>query len=250
MIRSFFLALISALVASGCTSLPKFDKSDDVTPGAIIDIIHCELVEAKKKFPRLDGAENEDWIAIAELILQVDEQATLTPAFTHTFVPVFDWGLKLDTQATRVYTQYVEYVLPKLKETKCKDDINKNGRLLTGKLGLNEVVGMAFESIELGPKDEGLSLKTSQKTSGSFGSTIKFVISRNTNGTGPTWTLTNFKGPGKLFMAQRTDTNTLNISFAGTMRNRNGVSDLKKARDRAFDSIRTLQLNNIQLRPQ
>jgi hypothetical protein len=83
---------------------------------------------------------------------------------------------------------------------------------LSGSLGLVEIVTMAFESIET--QDTGVDFKVDAKKAGIFGTSIQFVVIKNVNSVGPTWTLTNFKGPGKLFLAQRSDTHKLTISFA------------------------------------
>jgi hypothetical protein len=236
-----------SIVLSACTSIPKFEKTDSVTPGVIVDVIQCELIEARNKQARMQyhGKKGEEyWVAVADLTLQIDEQAALTPSFSHIFASTIDWGLKLDTQAQRVYTQSIQYIIPELRSKKCESDIDPNGQLLAGKLGLDEVVKMAFDSIAPNEdKDKGLALYENKQKSASFGTSIQFVITKNVNSIGPTWTLAHFKGPGKLFLAQRTDTHKLSISFA-----LGSPGQLDKALSQAKESNKQLQINNLQLR--
>jgi hypothetical protein len=211
-------AICVSLLASGCVTRPNFDTASGVTPRSIIDVIQCEIVGARKEFKHLRSA-HEDWVAVADLLLQVDEQATLTPAFTHTDIisksltRAFDWGIKFDTQAQRVYNESVTFKIASLKDPGpfCAQK-DSRGVSLNGDLGLSEVLKMGFDSIEA-QKDIGIDFNKDSKNN-AFGTIVQFVVTKNVNGAGPTWTLVNFKGPGKLFLAQRSDTHKLTISFA------------------------------------
>ena len=218
--RAHFLCFCAPVVLCACVRTPDFETSSGVTPNAVIDVIQCELVQARKRYEKL-ARKDLDWVAVADLTLQVDEQATLTPAFTHTSVLsktaslLFDWGAKLDTQSQRVYNETVSLKIWQLKDPgpDCLDNSARSVSL-NGSLGLTEIVKMAFESIDA-QQDVGIEFKNDAKKSGVFGTSLQFVVVRNVNSTGPTWTLANFKGPGKLFFAQRMDTHKLTISFAG-----------------------------------
>lgn len=133
----------------------------------------------------------------------------------------------------------------------------RRGMTLNGNLGLQEVVEMAFLSVD--PNDAGASGPFSGpavapaanippvaaapvrergfaasgprvrsahgggKSEGAFGTSIEFVITKAVGPAGPTWTLEHFKGPGgKLFTAQRADTHKVTISFS-----RKGEQDAK-----------------------
>jgi len=67
------------------------------------------------------------WLAVADLTSEVDEGATLTPSFTRTDVisktvsHVFNWGVKLDTQSQRIYTQSITFRIDELNDERCKD---------------------------------------------------------------------------------------------------------------------------------
>jgi hypothetical protein len=256
------LSLVCLLLVSGCVSTPEFDKMTGVTPKTIIDTIECELIAARNKLearrrrnPSLQSL--CDYVAVAELSLQVDEQMALAPAFSHTDVVsksltrAFDWGLKFNTQAQRSFSQSVTFNIAKLKLDKAhRCDRPPGGVSLNGNLGIEEVIEMGFAAVD--PTDVGVDrpgesddagkpipamgcptgLDTSgpvydyyggrkKRSSGGegkkenvFGTQIEFVLLRNMNSTGPTWTLQHFRGPGKLFSAERSDTHSVTIGFA------------------------------------
>ena len=219
-------------------------------------MIECELIEArqkirdankntvdKKKRPTLD-----EWTAVADLTLQVDEEASLAPAFTHTDVVsksltrVFDWGVKFNTQATRIYTETVTFKIADLKT--CRRPPTKLS--LNGNLGLQEVIDMAFGAIDqddvgIGhPGDpvtstnparprpdrglfrEGLRAQQKRKREqGGEGQERERLqhLHRVRGGEiprpdGPVVEPVQFPGPGRLFSVERGDAHKLRISFA------------------------------------
>ena len=252
--------LIIALSVAGCVSTPSFDNWSGVTPKTIVDTIECELITARNKIEAARRRNTKiqslcDYVVVADLSLQVDEQMVLAPSFSHTNVVsrsltrVFDWGMKFDTQAQRTFSQSVTFDISKLdldKQRRC--DRPQGGVSLNGDLGIEEVIEMAFATID--PNDVGIrpadnspfagcpaSLKVEPpvpynyrgpaktgrgagggdkdgKKKNAFGTQIEFVILKNLNSVGPTFTLQSFKGPGKLFSTQRTDTHSVTIGFA------------------------------------
>jgi len=161
---------------------------------------------------------SEYWVAVADLTLQLDESATLTPSFTHTDVVsttltrVFNWGVKVDTQAQRIYNQSVTFTIPQLSPSATCDNPGGFDLSLNGDLGIGEVVGMAFDSTRRS-KQSGITFTEGGKNN-AFGESVQFVVTKNVNGLGPTWVLSFFKGPGGLLQMQRGDTHKLVISFA------------------------------------
>jgi hypothetical protein len=241
------------LVLSGCVSLPQFDASGGVTPKTVVGVIECELIKARNRIDIENKARRESgeaknvaledlhgWVAVADLALQVDEQAVLTPSFAHTGVvskslsQAFDWGAKLDTQSQRVYNQTVTFNIADLRP-QCGAESHGNRVALNGSLGLDEVLRMAFDSanvkgVSLGRQDSdeddgkdrpaGKGAKKVKKkkkpvgrTQAAFGTTIEFVVVKGFGPSGPTWTLSNFKGAGRLFTVQRSDTHRVQVSF-------------------------------------
>jgi hypothetical protein len=143
-------------------------------------------------------------VAVAELTLQVDEQTTLTPSFTHTavsnaFSRIFNWGLKLDTTANRTYNETVVFLFNpddpnRVKPCEKNSDLARHS--ITSDLGLPEVLerglqpGTAHGRLAPDPRIDAAKAKTA------FGQTVNFVVTMNMNGVGPTWSITYFKGPG------------------------------------------------------
>src|SRR5207249_3475433 len=96
------------------------------------------------------------------------------------------------------------------------------GISLNGKLGIEEVVDMAFGSID--PSDSGIDLpdtppdtgdsggRRGSGTKAAFGTSLEFDLLAAITASGPTFTLVHFKGPGKLFGTQRSDTHKVTIS--------------------------------------
>jgi hypothetical protein len=264
------LAIFVVLITSGCATTPHFDQISGVTPKTIVDVIECEIIAARKKYRvQSDRQWARFWAgrqtakypirdlrgfhAVAELNLQVDEQLTLAPSFTHTDVVsksltrIFDWGVKFDTQSQRVYSESVVFDIGRMADDKpsCRDRLP--GVSLNGTLGIEEVVDMAFGSIDpddqaigfpeaengggrltpftpksgkggkSGAKKGGASKSGSKGSAkGAFGTSLEFSIVAAITPTGPTWSLVSFKGPGKLFSTQRVDTHKVTISFAPT----------------------------------
>lgn len=211
-----YLVLSGALVA--CTTTPNFDLRESITVARLARHIECEVYEAYQKYPRLY---KEQWVAVAILSLQVDEDANLTPSLTHihpiTAVTsfMFSEAGKLGTSSQRIFTENMTIEIPALvnaikKSNYCVAEKNADTDL-AGDLGIPEVVGMGFSTASLTsyhPMTGGGSATSA------FGESVQFIVTMNLNGVGPTWTLKNFKGPGGLFGASRMNTNRLTISFA------------------------------------
>ncbi|MDX2205995.1 MAG: hypothetical protein NW223_24830 [Hyphomicrobiaceae bacterium] len=220
-----FLISVNLLVVVACTRLPEYENrlTGGVTPRDVTEAIECELFAALPiwKAARKDQIVKGQLVAVADLTLQVDEQATLTPSFTHTaaispaFSRIFNWGLKLDTQATRTYSESVFYRLDpdklRASDGRCK---SRDGRRqsIVSDLGLAEAVtrGLQSETIH---GEFAKSNTAVDKGKAAFGQTVNFVVAMNVSGMGPTWNMTSFKGPGSMLLAQRSDTHKVIISF-------------------------------------
>jgi hypothetical protein len=236
-------------MTAGCATTPSFDKLTGVTPKTIVDVIECEIIAAKRKnaikvardlnlirmgkLPKTYPIRDlKRFVAVAELTLQVDAQATLLPSFTQTdiisktFTRAFDYGVRLDSQAHRVYSETVNFTVAAMSDDKNSCEQRRAGISLNGKLGIEEVVDMAFGSID--PDDQGIDLPETPPDSGdsssrrgggskaAFGTALEFNLLGGITASGVTFTLVHFKGPGRLFSAQRSDTHKVTISFART----------------------------------
>src|SRR5215813_13879195 len=196
--RSFVLLLFASLMTAGCATTPSFDKLSGVTPKTIVDVVECEIIAAKKKnaikvardlnlirmgrLPRTYPIRDlRKFVAVAELTLQVDAQATLIPSFTQTdiisktFTRAFDYGVKVDSQSHRVYSETVNFSIAAMSDDKNSCEQRRVGLSLNGKLGIEEVIDMAFGSID--PEDQGIELPAgspdSSDSSGRRGSGTK-----------------------------------------------------------------------------
>jgi len=135
-----------------------------------------------------------------------------------------DYGFKLDSQAHRVYSETVNFTVAAMSDDKNSCEKRRAGISLNGKLGIEEVIDMAFGSID--PDDQGIDLPdtaaedtSSRKGGGSkaaFGTSLEFSLLGGITASGVTFTLVHFKGPGRLFSGQRSDTHKVTISFART----------------------------------
>jgi hypothetical protein len=251
-----------SLVLTGCITTPSFDQISGVRPNTIVDTIQCELIAARARIETLRAREKTsskkirslcEFVVVADLSLQVDEQMVLAPSFAHTDVVsksltrAFDWGLKLDTQAQRTFAQSVTFTIRDLKEP--EKGCSSKGVSLNGNLGLVEAVEMGLTTVD--PTASGVVFSADYRDEGknrvrtdcpqyasqysersyarrgkggdrggdgrqknAFSTQIEFVLLRSVNSTGPTWTLQNFRGPGKLFSTQRTDTHSVTVAFA------------------------------------
>jgi hypothetical protein len=268
--RTIVSILFLSFMTAGCATTPRFEKVTGVTPKTIVDTLECEIIAAKKKnainvardlnlirmgrLPKTHPIRDlRDYVAVAELTLQVDEEATLVPAFTQTdiitktFTRAFDWGVKVDSQSHRVYSETINFTVASMSDAKNSCEQRRAGISLNGKLGVEEVVNMAFGSID--PEDEGIELpegavdstpsgRTGGGSKGAFGTSLEFDLLGAITASGPTFTLVHFKGPGKLFATQRADTHKITISFA-SIKKGGGVA---RATDNA--RIQNLLINN------
>src|SRR5258705_742364 len=162
LMRRVMFILCASLVTSGCATTPNFEKITGVTPKTIVDVLECEIIAAKKKNALRKVKERRlqrmrllpknyiirdltTYVAAAELTLQVDEQATLVPSFTHTevvsktFTLAFDWGVKLDTQSHRAYSESITFTISRMSNDKNSCERLRTGISLNGKLGIEKV---------------------------------------------------------------------------------------------------------------
>jgi len=211
------ISALSVLLA-GCVTTPRFSDRESLTVARLSRHIQCEIYDAAVEYKRLY---NEKWVAVLVLTLQVDEDANLVPSLTH-ILPLlggqlftFGYAAKFDTSSQRIYTENLTVEVNKLvnevrNNNFCADE-KRFDIDLAGDLGIKEIVGMGFSTAALTTYHPQIG---GGKDKSAFGESVQFIVTKNMNGVGPTWTLTHFKGPGGLLTASRTTTNKLVISFA------------------------------------
>jgi hypothetical protein len=207
--RLHALAFGLTITVGGCAGIPALDVDGPLTVDAIVDEIHCEVLAAAGKYPRL---KKQNWVASIDLSLQVDDSAGLTPTVSFidplaTAGTSFTFGASAELKGSRkrIYEELLDLPIHDLKPRLCPAQGSTYN--FTGDLGIVDAVDIGLRSVE--PEDAAQYQKDK-----AFGQTIEFVITKNVSGVGPTWTLVRFTGPGGLFGAERVDTHTLAVSFA------------------------------------
>ena len=220
-----FGVIILAVMLGGCaTVIPPYDiPSDEAGPtvASIVSRITCELAET------LYESEENYQIIIAndmdvalQLNLTVDDTGGLAPTFTYTKLPFsFNAGAVLSQSREQNFTAKYYYSMRELDEEfkgfkdrganlakKCAENVDTN---LAGKLGLRETYDLAKTSSQHLQWNAKLS-----GTDGAFGGYVNFLVTKNLNMVGPTWTLTHFKGPGNLASVSEINTDKIAFAFA------------------------------------
>jgi hypothetical protein len=207
-----------AFLATGCSNIYRFDVPQNQTTGnpsvrSIIQRIRCELAVMAAG----------DFVVAMQLSLTVNDDGSLAPAVTYTNgLFSFNAGAKLDAQREQNFTEQLIYSikdirtemkLAQLASQKLKREVDSFAcpvadTNLAGDLGLVPSAEIAFTS-------EGLNLQTKLSgTAGAFGGYVEFIVTKNLNAVGPTWTLQHFKGPGSLAGVSEMNTDKLTFAFA------------------------------------
>ncbi|ACI58166.1 hypothetical protein Rleg2_4934 (plasmid) [Rhizobium leguminosarum bv. trifolii WSM2304] len=220
-------SIILGVVSSSC-GVPRFDvpqnPAGQPTVKTIVERLQCELRELvqddKPDFVPSFHAPyllNNDYTVDAALSLEVNETGGLMPSldFIKPYITAghsLTWGVNgtFSRSRTQDFTENMHFSMRDIYLSwkqggdayLCPSEVKTN---LAGKLGLSDFVAMAAATTDV-------INKASDK--GPFGGTIKFIITKNISGAGPTWTLTRFKGPGNLVTASQIYTDSITIAFA------------------------------------
>lgn len=246
------LGLAAAMGSLSACAVPQFDtKYDEKGPtvATIIERIECELVTLiKSDDPKKYGYDQLlagfDYVATMTLTLKVTDTGELAPSLKFPTVgPAISigGGLKLSRTRSHSFTQKMRYSFKELRESWLRDKKGEFGQCpkgenydLRGRLGIEKLVALHF-SAPTGLTSEPVNVKGNR---GEFGGTITFTLLRNINSAGPTWTFSDFSGPGGLAKLERSSVNTLDIAFAI------GSTELDKRTGKAT-SIDTVDADNF-----
>lgn len=227
------VALVSAVLVSGCAGVPQLykpklplsDQTKDIAPAPkvdqIIDQISCELREISRT-----QLKDKRYIIKVNLTLQVDDEINLTPSLS--FIEpltvastsrTMTQGLSLGGSRQRKFVADFSYDTELLQGD--GEGRGKNRELfpaacgaakdklyrLDGHLGLFEIArdGVAIDKNRVGATGTS-----------SFSSQVRFVVTRSVGALGPTWTLVSFKGPGGangLLNGKALNTDSVDIAF-------------------------------------
>lgn len=250
-----------SLALSGC-GVPRFDiphYQGAPTVAVIVSRVRCELTELVKPgaYTREELLGNNYEVGV-QLYLDVTNSGELSPSFNfpQTSNYAFNMGAKLAKSREQNFTLNLYYSMNQLAADwdQAVADAKKEGKKrpdvygvcpsplvtnLAGHLGIKESAKLAFTSPDRNSA-QGLS-----GTSGQFGGFVSFIVTKNINAVGPTWTLQHFKGPGNLGTLSSVNTDKITFGFApGKVRPtlRGEVTS-----DRVKDLLLQLNLNQIQV---
>ena len=215
--------LLAATTISSCAA-PRFAveyNEGRPTIATIVQRIECELVELVKhdnigSYGYKRFLANPDYVAAMDLTLEVTDTGALTPSINFPNAGsnlAINAGFNFTRTRKHTFTRKLRYSFYQLhknwaesggKYGKCPEGNNYD---LEGELGIKQMVAMQFSA----PQTATSSLVEDK---GEFGGSIAFTIEKNVNSAGPTWTLTNFVGPGNLAKVARKSQNKLDIAFA------------------------------------
>lgn len=219
--------LLAAMFLAGCSTVNRFDVPRDgegkPTVKTIMARVTCELANIYLDPENQATVAAADYVVAVELDLMVNDDGSLAPSFTYTNgLFSFNAGAKLDAQREQSYTEQFFFRLKDFDELKKADAKNslrvgrevnsaacpKVDTPLAGELGIEDTFRMA-NNVPFADYQTKLN-----GTKGVFGGYVNFVIVKNLNAVGPTWTLKHFKGPGNLAGVSETNTDKITFAFA------------------------------------
>jgi hypothetical protein len=211
------------LLQAGCATVPaRFDVpySDSGVPlvNSVVQRIRCELIEMvrddiKPGYNRGPTLLEYDYQTSMLLSLDANDTGSITPSFNFPSVGfsfLFVPSLKLSRQdQVNINLKYsMREILDEWREDPRRFACPDPETLLAGDLGIRQKVSAALNVAELAYTTNV------QPTSGIFSGVINFTATKSINQAGPTWTLTNFVGPGPFAAVSQVNTDKLAFGFA------------------------------------
>jgi hypothetical protein len=231
-----FAVFLGASVGSGC-AVPHYDvpytEVGQPTVKSIVQRIQCEIRDLVRDDPDDPAAFyapyllSQDFDVLVSMSIEVNDTGGLTPslAYMKALSPLtsftFSGNATLSESRDHTFTEnlqfsvreiYLDWYNWKLAKQAGIDtdeagltphDCPPADTNLSGTLGIIDFVSMAAHS-------EGLD-NSSDKV---FGGTIQFLVTKNVNSVGPTWTLVHFKGPGGFLNFSQINTDKITLAFA------------------------------------
>jgi hypothetical protein len=236
---SCLAVLLGASFLCGC-GVPHYDVPyTDVghpTVNTIIERIQCEIrdlvrtdVKDKSSPSQMYGSflRSNDFDVLIALSIEVNDTGGLTPSLSYMYPPssfTFSGNATLSESRDHTFTENLQYPVrqiyldwysanlaeqagidPKSLGLTLHDCPLQADTNLSGELGIVDFVALAARSAGLDTKGSAAKL---------FGGTIQFLVTKNVNAVGPTWSLVHFKGPGGLAGLSQVNTDKIVLSFA------------------------------------
>jgi hypothetical protein len=224
---SWVMAVAVGISLSSC-AVPNFDVPKDragqPTVATVVSRIQCELRNMVrddepnnvKTFHRLFLLNGDYDVEIA-LSLEVNNTGGLAPSLAYinplSKIASFMFGASATLSEARDhnFTENIQLSLRNIY-TEWKNHTNLHecpppDTNLAGDLGIYDYVAMAALTPHL---DE----KQTISGKGVFGGSMQFVVTKQINSLGPTWSLEHFKGPGQLVSFGEINTDKITLAFA------------------------------------
>lgn len=233
--KSFFrfAALLLSSLCAGC-AVPRFDvpytSAGQPTVKSIVQRIQCELRDMVRddtndpvSFHRRFLL-NQDFEVLVSMSIEVTDTGGLSPSLAYLNPSnffTFSGNGTLSQSRDHTFTQNLQFSMREIyldwytwKQAKLSGldtdalgltahDCPEADTNLAGTLGISDFVAMAAVS-------EGLTTEAEKV----FGGTILFIVTKNINAVGPTWTLVHFRGPGGLLNLSQVNTDKITLAFA------------------------------------
>ncbi len=233
---SFGALLSAALMGTGC-AVPRYDvpytEAGQPTVKSIVQRIQCEIRDMVRDDTDDPAAFhgrfllNQDFDVLVSMSIEVNDTGGLTPSLSymkplshltsftfsgngtlsesrdHTFTENLQFSVR------EIYLDWYTWKLARLAgidteaEGLTAHDCPPADTNLSGTLGISDFVAMAAQSENLDTSSDK-----------AFGGTIQFLVTKNVNSVGPTWTLVHFKGPGGLLNLSHVNTDKITLAFA------------------------------------
>ena len=226
------LQIMSICFLGACSNFDRFDLPKNPATGnpsvsSISDRLRCELAYlVSDQFPYSSAVRTAHLVVGAQLDLSVTDEGTLAPNVTYVDgLFSFNIGTRFDISRQQNFTSRIYYNLDDIyDQTKGRmpqsdyqysDGVRapyncpKIDTYLAGDLGISKTV-------EMGMLTKGLDIYSTKlgAASGAFGGYVNFIVTRNVNMVGPTYTLRHFKGPGSLGGLEEKNNHKITFAFA------------------------------------
>jgi hypothetical protein len=222
-VRRYATFCAMSVSLAGCATIPPdFDVPSYgqgvPSTSSIVDRIKCELIDlirddVEHPYKHRPLLLSYDYEVAMLLTLDVNDTGGLAPSLNFPYGNfTFNVGANLSQSREDTFNINLTYSMRELARRWDRDrklaicpEFDTN---LAGNLGLKRMVTGALDTPDM------LSTTDLSAAGGEFSGIVNFIVTKNLNSTGPTWTLTHFVGPGNLASLSRVNNDKLSFGFA------------------------------------
>lgn len=251
-VKASILGIACSVFLSGCASVvPNFDipvNESGPTIQSITRRVTCELADLIERDELKSALLIADMDVSLQLDLTVNDTGQLMPSVSYISGPLaVGVGGTLSQSREQNFTADLHYSLRALqKEAKLARKLGTDladcwpiDTNLAGELGLKKAVALAFTGDHLDWKTQ----LAGAGQAGAIGGYVTFTVTKSLNA-GPTWTLTNFTGPGSN-LGTISEVNTDKIVFAFARGDKAGTPYGLSGKQKAEQLIQQMSINQI-----